>query len=763
MCASPRHKEDGILEPLVLTRTKVHVPPARPPLVERRALLGELESAGGTPVVLISAPPGYGKTTLLGQWAERDRRPFAYVHLDESDNDPVVMLAYITLALETLGQMDSVVKDALSAPEPALGRAVLPGIANDMADREPFVLVLDDVHAIRNETCLRTIEYLTEAVPDGSHLAIASRSDPPIPLASLRVSRKLLEIRGNRLTFDVAEAASLFEALDIRLDPRSLRRLVEQTEGWPAGLYLAALYLRECDEPDSCIDRFRGDHRSVADYFITEVLARQPDETVEFLRRTSILERLSGEMCDAVLERRGSAALLAEMEASIPFLIPLDEHREWYRYHNLFAELLAGELHAREPDRIPDLHRRAAAWYEAQGFVDRAGADVLPAEPGVERLTPRYFESALRHGLAAGDVTHAGELLARHWQPFADAGRLASLERILGDFTDEQIASHPPLALTAAWVAYLRGDADSLSRLLPHLEPMGDTGHAERRTFRSSVALLRAGLALGGLPDMRAHVEEAYALESETPTAWFGPSRSALAIVRLLEGDDDGARELLRDASGTEGHWAMARVIEGAALAVCEIDAGDWDAAREHALGAREFAEERALADSFPSSLAHAAQARVLAHDRDQAAARRTIERVLRLVGPSPPQWWHASLTLLVVAEAQLDIGDIEGVERTMEAARELVLSRGDAGALATRLARVQSAVGLRMLPEPLSPSELHVLEQLPSDMSLSRIAEAIYLSRNTVKTHVRSIYRKLGVGSREDAVALGRTLGLIG
>ena len=286
---------------LVLLQAKVRVPPLRPALVERRQLLADLASARETAVVVVTAPPGYGKTTLLAQWAEADDRPFAYLHLDDADNDPVVLLAYITAALERFGEVDSRVTDELREPAPALGRAVLPGLANEIADRNPFVLAFDDVHVLRDEMCLRTIAYLAENVPAGSQLALAGRADPGISLASLRVERNLLEIRADRLVFDADEAGRLFAALGVDLEEGDVRRLVEQTEGWPAGLYLAALYLRGCDEPAKYVHRFRGDHRNVADYFIAEVLARQPDEALEFLRRTAILDRLSGPLCDAVL------------------------------------------------------------------------------------------------------------------------------------------------------------------------------------------------------------------------------------------------------------------------------------------------------------------------------------------------------------------------------------------------------------------------------------------------------------------------------
>lgn len=745
----------------MLTQAKVHMPLKRPPLVERTGLLAELTTDRNVPVVLISAPPGYGKTTLLSQWAEHDERPFAYVHLDEHDNDPVVMLAYIALALDRVGQVDDQVKVALREPEPPLGRAVLPGIVNDMEAREPFVLALDNVHEISHETCLRILAYLCDNTPPGSQIALACRVDPLIPLASFRVGRKLLEVRAEQLLLTVPEAAALLGALDVQLGPSEVAQLVEQTEGWPAGLYLAALYLRDCDEPAAYIKRFRGDHCNVADYFVTEVLARQPDDVVEFLRRTSILDRLSRSICDWVLERRDSGDILARMERTIPFLVPIDERREWYRYHNLFGELLLNELHARELEIVPCLHHRAAGWYESQDFVDPVGDDLVFGE-GAERVTPRYLAAALRHLLASGDLRHAGDVLARRWRPLAAAGRIASLQRMLEDFTPEQVASNPSLALAGAWIAYLSSDGKAAVRLLEHTGAIEWDEDAGWEELRSQLALLRAGLGPGGVPQMRADAETAYALESVRPSSWFSLSLMSLGVVRLLEGDFDSAVEMLHDAAGIDQQYGDVKMLSTSVLALCELDAGDWDTARRNACEAYDHACARSLIGYFPSTLAQAVHARVLAHDGSHAHARQIVRNVLRLATGDSPQWWHAAHALLVTVDTQLAIGDTSEAEQTLKTAAALVHSRQVVGTLSARLSAAQSAVGLRLLPEPLSASELRVFEQLPGTRSLSEIAESIYLSRNTVKSHVRAIYRKLGVAGREEAVELGRNLGLI-
>src|SRR5215218_4988266 len=346
---------------------------------------------------LVEAPAGFGKTTLLAQWrASGGGGRVAWVSLEEGDNDPTRFWGYVVEALRTVEpDVGKAALAALGRPSADLYRAVLPGLLNDLhAGGSPLFLVLDDYHLITNPTCHQTLTFFLDHLPADVHLALSGRTDPPLPLARMRARGEMAEIRVADLQFTDEEAMALLNAsMGLQLTAEDVERLAERTEGWAAGLYLAGLSLRDRQDSTAFIAAFHGDNRHVADYLAAEVLERQSEEIRTFLLRTSILERLSGPLCDAVLEAEGSAELLEELERSNLFLVPLDDRREWYRYHQLFGELLRLKLASREPALLATLHRRAAAWHRAAGDVDEA----------------------IGHSSAAGEFTEAAALIAQHW------------------------------------------------------------------------------------------------------------------------------------------------------------------------------------------------------------------------------------------------------------------------------------------------------------------------------------------------------------
>src|SRR6266508_1703948 len=440
-----------------LVWTKLSPPATRPGLVHRASLESLLQASVHGKLCLLAAPAGFGKTTLLLQWraATGDGR-VAWVALDEGDNDPTRFWVYLVEALRTVEpSLDATALEALRRTSADFYRVVLPSLLNDLtAVDEQLFLVLDDHHLVTSPTCHQTLTFLLDHLPVNVHVVLSTRADPPLPLASMRARGELAEIRAADLRFTDEEASALLNAsMQLHLATDDVERLLERTEGWAAGLYLAGLSLRGRQDASGFIASFQGDNRHVADYLGAEVLARQPDAIRTFLLRTSILERLCGPLCDAVLGTEGSAGLLRELERSNLFLLSLDDHREWYRYHHLFAELLRVELGSRDAALISALHRRAAAWHRHAGDVDEA----------------------IHHASAAGDVAEAGALIARHWLTYWRRGRMATVVRWLDGLPDGAIVDDPALGWVAGWIrGYGGASKQETGRWLAAAEAGGD-------------------------------------------------------------------------------------------------------------------------------------------------------------------------------------------------------------------------------------------------------------------------------------------------
>ncbi len=392
---TPTGKRGDRLNPLLAT--KLHVPRPRAQLVPRTHLVERLQRGAEGALTLVSAPAGFGKTTLLTQWLAQSGTPAAWVSLGPEDNDPSRFLSYLIAALQTLdAQIGTTALALLRTPQPPSPETVLAMLTNDLADRGggKFALVLDDYHLITDETIQRGMTYLVEHLPPQLHLILATRADPPLPLARLRAQGQFCEVRTADLRFGTAEVNTFLQiVMGLDLPPAAIATLEHRTEGWIVGLQLAVLSLQGRADIFAFLAAFSGSHRYVLDYLSDEVLARQPAMVQQFLLHTSILDRLSGPLCDAVTEQEDSQAMLEALERANLFVVPLDDERGWYRYHHLFAQMLRRRLQQAEPSLVPELHRRASAWYEQHN---------LSAE-------------AVQHALAAPDV----ELAARLIEPIA--------------------------------------------------------------------------------------------------------------------------------------------------------------------------------------------------------------------------------------------------------------------------------------------------------------------------------------------------------
>jgi ATP/maltotriose-dependent transcriptional regulator MalT len=631
---------------------------------------------------------------------------------------------------------------------------VLPELLNELTTCEAdLVLVLDDYHLVTNGVCHATLGFFVDHLPANVHLMMATRVDPPLALARLRASGDLVELRIAELGFTSAEAGQLLgEAMGLELTADQTERLWERTEGWAAGPYLAGLSLRGQPDPGPFIASFEAGHRHVVDYLGAEVLARQPEPLRSFMVRTSVLERLSGPLCDAVLETENSGDLLAELEQANLFLIALDDHRHWYRYHHLFAQLLRLELAGREADLIPLLHRRAVAFHQAAGDV----------------------EAAVHHAIAAGDHQRATDLVTHHWLSFARRGRVATVERWLDGLPDEVVAAAPSVAVAKVWIGGYRGVP---KQELERWQAVADSGDPEAPVpdWAASVSF-EAAMARAMFPydDVGAVLEaarRAAELAGPEPSESGWMATAALGRSLYLAGLQAEARAVLGAISldhlpAERQPYVVVNILGVASLLAGER--GDDATATTLARRAVEVAKAGGVSFHPLNGIAAIALAGALARQGGLAEAEELLEQVLPLLDIDSFRIQYAE-ALLALAEVRQARGDGAGGQAAAEEARRLIAGFADPGMLTARLERAgrapRPAGGRRTAPGPageLTERELVVLRLLATTLSQREIAQALYVSVNTVRTHIQGVYRKLGAASRGEAVAAARDHGLL-
>src|SRR6266542_4081335 len=438
----PEGATGGATGGAVLLKTKLHAPRLRPELFARDKLMEQL-ATDPPRLTLVDAGAGWGKSTLLAQWRASDASRFAWLSLEPADSDPVRFWTYVVVALQTVRtSLGERALRLLRTPGTNIVENVVPELLNDLAARrEPVVLVLDDYHVVTSQDIHTQIAFFVERLPPALRLVIASRSHPPLPLGRLRARGDLAEVRADDLRFSDRESALfLNDVLGFQLTEQDVGSLQERTEGWAAGLYLAALSLRGRRDPEAFIVAFAGDDRHLVDYLGAEVLGGLTPDARTFLLRSSVLGRLCGELCDAVTGLGSSRERLERIEQSNLFLVPLDSTRTWFRFHHLFRELLRHELERTEADLVPELHRRACAWHRERGDV----------------------EDAVHHATAAGEVDLASDLVASHWNAFANEGKLVTVTSWLDSLPAGVVARDPRLCLARAWHALLTNRIDEI-------------------------------------------------------------------------------------------------------------------------------------------------------------------------------------------------------------------------------------------------------------------------------------------------------------
>jgi LuxR family transcriptional regulator, maltose regulon positive regulatory protein len=733
-----------------LLESRLTPAPTRPGLVPRVRLVDWLEASAGSPVVAMSAPAGYGKTVLAAEWAKRDPRPFVWLSIDRHDNDPAVLLTYLAVGLDRVEPIDPTVFSVLASRGASIGRRVLPRLGAALASKAlPVVVVLDDVHLLHDTEALDALAVLVDHLPPGSQLAVTSRGEPSLPVARWRAEGRLAELGPQELQMSPAEAGSLLAAAGVELADAEVEELTRRAEGWPVALYLAVLAHKAGGQRGTAGFAFTGDDRFLADYLHAELLAQLPAERVAFLTRTAVLDRLSGPLCDAVLATSGSAAVLQSLERSNLLVVPLDRQRDWYRYHPLFAELLRGELERAEPELVGTLALRAARWCQDQGLV----------------------EAAIGYGMEAGDA----DLVARGVEQAAisvyRSGRLATVQGWFDWFDDHGLLQqYPAVAVLGAWIQALGGHAAAAERWADAAERgsyagLLPDGSASIEGWR---ALLRAKLCRRGVAQMRADAQLALQL-LPAGSLWRAPAQLLLGIAQLLAGDQNAADRVLAEAVevAQDSGATVAASVALAERAMLAIARQDWPAAATLTEQARQVVAGARLEDCVTSLVLYGAGARVAIHHRDLDQADQDLARAQRL----RPQATHALPYYAVQARleltrAYLALAEVAAARRVLGEVEDLLRWRPDLGTLPHQASQLRSQLdhsGSEVIEAaPLTGAELRLVPLLATHLTFREMGQQLYVSPHTVKSQVMSIYRKLGVSSRGQAVQRMQKIGLL-
>jgi LuxR family maltose regulon positive regulatory protein len=877
----------------LLLKTKLHIPPVRPGLVPRPRLTELLNAGLHRKLTLVSAPAGYGKTTLVSNWLSGVGGPSTWLSLDENDNDPARFLTYLLAALQRVdADIGQATQAMVQAPQLPSAEALFTNLINDIAATStPFVLVLDDYHLIHTLPIHQQLVFLLEHQPPQLHLVIATREEPPLPLSRLRARGQMVDVRQADLRFTMEETTDfLRRVMQLELFSADLTTLHRRTEGWIAGLQLAALSLQGSEDVGGFVRSFAGSHRYILDYLMDEVFRGQPADVREFLLRTSILDRFNASLCDAVSERDDSRQVLGTLEQANLFLVPLDESRQWYRYHRLFADLLRHRLEVEAQHQITRLHRQASRWYADHGFPadavrhalaasdwEKAASFILSVSEDMlkrgEVVTLLGWFQALPEAVVVADpkvcleyswplilseqidaaelyLTRAEQAALEHeMMPFlgAIATAKAYIARVRGDSArvielSEQALSLLPqddlsgrniVAVNLGMTQWFRGRLAEAEGALLEAQRAGRESGNEYARWAASAFLNKIQAARGRLRQAAESCRQVIQQESKSPLTclahydlgrllyeWnhleaaadhlqqgielarrngsvefeFG-GYSTLALIEQAQGETSMARPVLQRADRLLEHPDIpppTRMYHLASQVTVALGQGDLDTASRLV---ERFPTGPEEAGSFPDYLLlMLARARLLlAQGRRDAAA----EQLAALHGLASQAGWQSTAiqaralqalavptpgeALVCLTEA-LTLAEPEGYVRTFvdpgEPMVALLREAASQGIAPTYVEKLLAAFRQLEVPapspaiaqplldqplvEPLSDRELDVLRLLADGLTYKEIARALHLSINTVKTHVRNIYGKLGVRRRREATVRAKELGFI-
>ena len=649
-----------------LLTTKLYIPPVRPELVSRPRLIERLNAGllHKRKLTLISAPAGFGKTTLLSEWTRGCERPIAWVSLDKDDNDPTRFWGYFVAALQTVrARIGKAALALLHSPQPPPIEAILTTLINEITGiPDGFALVLDDYHVIEAQPIHDALAFLLDHLPPQIYLVIATRADPPLPLSRLRGRGQLIELRTADLRFTPDEAAAfLNQVMGLRLPAEDVAALEARTEGWIVGLQMAALAMQGqgTERIASFVAAFAGSHRYILDYLTDEVLLQQPESVQTFLLQTAILDRLTAPLCDAVTERSDGQTMLERLEAANLFIVPLDDERRWYRYHHLFANLLRRRLSRTQPDLLPALHLQASDWYEKTGLVGEA----------------------VSHALAAEDVERAARLVEGRALAMIFLGELTTLVGLLDALPDEVVRSRPWLCIAHAWALVFAGLLDAVELRLKGaettLDTFGDARRAEGRHIAGHIAAIRAYIAAlrGDMSRAAEFTREALEQLPEEDLAVRGLSAGLLGTVLRWSGDLVAAAQALARAiaitqAASDSHAAVEALYNLAAVQFAQGQLHKTVATcRDALLLADEYIERggRRLPIVAPG---YYLMSQVLREWNDLEGALRHAREAIELC----EQWgWPEGLAFgyLRLARALQAVGDADGAHEAIRKARQ--------------------------------------------------------------------------------------------
>ncbi|MBK6311265.1 MAG: hypothetical protein IPF42_12075 [Candidatus Microthrix sp.] len=735
-----------VLTELGVEASSVGRGPLRSGVVQRPILTDRLVKAIESPLVVLAAPAGCGKTIAVKLWAEADPRPFAWAQLGPPDDDPVYLLRHIAAAIHTCSPLDPEVVRVLVGPGRPLDTALLPTLGRAVAARSPMAIVLDDAHLATSDGALEVIQELLRYLPVGSQLVLISRQPPQLQLARRRLEGGLAEIDAEDLTMDADEARKVISVAGLRLSESETDGLINHTEGWPAGLGLSVLALRESGRirtgsPDT--------GRSIAGYLMDEVLSGAEKDTVDFLLRSSVLERMNGPLLDEVLGGTSAADLLDRIDRSRNlFLVALDDRHEGFRFPHLVGDALRTRLQSERPLEARTLRSRASRALEERGDID----------------------GAIRQAAAAGESGRAAELILGHSLKLINDGRVALLGQWIELVGPDLAERNPSLALARAWYGAGTADPTMIARSIKAAESLVHDGPLAdgSPSLDVAIAAIRSLIAAEGTVGVLRDTATIRAGGGPRTNPWWGYATCLAGTVASLDGDNTVARDLMYAGVGEVAHSPSFEAAFLGVLALIEADDQDFDQARRRARRAMKLCGDHNLEGVSWVIPAYAAEALMAALDGRAEESRTAALRCRRLMAELGDLSARSALRgYLALAQAALALGDRQGA-RAM--AHEAALARRldpTCSYLNVKLDSLMTVLGgadvSQRDPVSISTAELRVLAYLPTHLSLGDIAARVFVSRNTVKSHVAAIYRKLGVVSRAEAVAAADRLGLLG
>ncbi|WP_315900762.1 LuxR C-terminal-related transcriptional regulator [Microbacterium esteraromaticum] len=726
----------------LILAAKVQVRAAAPDAATRRTLIDGCR-IGVARIVGITAPAGYGKTTLLAEWAALENRRVGWASLDTLDDNPSSLLAIIAAACRTLSpRATEAMLQMRGVGASVLGRSA-PMLAAVLAEApEPFVLFIDDVHTVDSPPCQDALEVVLSSIPSGSQVVLASRHEQPY-FARLRAVVATREIDADDLRLGPVAARSIFTAAGVEVAADELDMVVEHCEGWPTGLFLCALAVASGAD----LRTLAGSERFVADYLFKECFATLPRHLQEFLRRTAVLDQLSGPLCDAVLGLTGSRGVLRRLEQLNLFLVPLDRQRGWFRYHALFREFLVTELNRVDEGLVPDLHRRAADWF----------------------CREQVPTAAVEHLLSAGERARAAELVADIALPTYQHGRVELVERWLSQIGDTAVAASPATLVIAAWTAILQGKSPAAEKWAAELDRVDPSGNADDViAFESARAMVRAAMCRNG-PQRALQDAQFSATHEPEWSPWRDQALHLLGSGWLLVGENEAARQAFLSASACaqDAGNPDSVLLSEAELAILAIERGRWRDAEVHAHTATRTIDESRMEGYPTTALALAVRARVALRHGDAVGAERFLSRAMRArvhcTHVLPYLAMRVRLQLAMAYAAKRDHAAALHMFREID---ELRSRRPHVGVLTEQIDQFRAKLdetAARGANVPLTPAELRLLPYLQTHLTIAEIGRRLFVSRNTVSSQVGSIYRKLGVTTRASAVDEAVSTGLLG